>query len=105
MVKGKLITSRDRAVRQPMEGRYDLVPLSVARRLAVVLQEGSEKYGDWNWRKGFDYSLVANHALKHIYLWLARDDNEDHLGHALANLAFLVEFEDNRPDLDDRYEG
>jgi hypothetical protein len=88
---------------EPDAYRFDLIPERAMRRLAATLREGAVKYSDHNWRKGFPWSNPANHALQHLYRFLAGDTSEDHLGHAMANLAFLIEFEETHPELDDRY--
>jgi hypothetical protein len=87
----------------PDEIRLDLIPLEGLKRLGRTLKEGAEKYDDHNWRYGFKWSNPANHALQHIYKFLAGDESEDHLGHAMANLFFLAEFVVTHPELDDRY--
>jgi hypothetical protein len=60
----------------------DLDPLAI-ERMAEVMAEGSAKYGPptevWN-----RIAVVAhiNHALGHLFKYLAGDTTEDHLGHA-----------------------
>ena len=83
--------------------RYDLIPRAGIERLAATLAEGARKYSPDNWRAGFRWRQTANHALRHVYAWLDGDASEDHLGHAMASLAFLCEFEKTHPELDDRY--
>ena len=63
------------------------------QRLALTMEEGFRKYGLDNWSKGMDLSETANHLLGHVYNWLAGDRSEDHLGHAAANIMFLIHFE------------
>jgi len=70
--------------------RYDLVDSLAIHRLALILHEGAEKYGEDNWRQIPARSHI-NHALRHIYMYLdgAGDDDdypEDHLGHAFCRL-------------------
>jgi arginyl-tRNA--protein-N-Asp/Glu arginylyltransferase len=57
------------------------------------MAEGAEKYGTNNWEKGFPVSDILNHALSHIYSFLAGDQSEDHLGHAAANLLMAIDTE------------
>ena len=82
--------------------RYDLISPQAMERLAATYAEGAAKYSDHNFRKGIPYSVMANHALRHIYRWLAGEDGEDHLAHAACGLFGLIEFEETRPELDDR---
>lgn len=76
--------------RDRLDERWDLIPGLQA--VAKAMHEGAVKYGEHNWR-GLPASNVANHALRHLYLWLAGDRSEDHLGHAAANCLMLVELE------------
>lgn len=83
--------------------RFDLMMANTIamRRLAQTYGEGSVKYGDNNWRKGFPESNLVNHALAHINMHLTGDRTEDHLSHAVWNLVTLMHFQENRPELMD----
>jgi hypothetical protein len=83
--------------------RYDLIAPEGMRRLAETYAEGAKKYDDHNWRKGMPVSATANHAIKHIFKYLAGWTDEDHLAHAAWGLFALMEFEKTHPELDDRY--
>ena len=80
--------------------RYDLVPPIGIQQVAVAMAEGAARYGDLNWH-GLPISNCTNHALKHIYQWIDGNRDEDHLGHAAANLLMAAELEKR----DDRYSG
>lgn len=79
--------------------RYDLLPMEGLRRWAEAFGEGSEKYGDDNFRKGMEDRCLLQHALNHLFLYQAGDKNEDHLGHAMWNIGMLCKMEKERPDL------
>lgn len=81
--------------------RYDLITPHGLRRVAETYGEGSAKYGDRNWEKGIPMSVMANHALAHIFTYLTGDRSEDHLAHAVWNLLGMIHFEETRP-LDER---
>lgn len=81
--------------------RYDLISPIGLRRLAETYAEGAAKYGERNWENGFPASVIFNHAVRHLNLWLAGDDSEDHLSHAAWNLFALMHFEETRSDLFD----
>lgn len=81
--------------------RYDLISQEGLRRLAETYAEGAKKYSAWNWRQGFPWSDVMNHALRHLSLWLDGDTSEDHLAHATWNLVTLMDFERTHPELND----
>jgi hypothetical protein len=76
---------------------YTLVCPAALRRLAATMAEGAEKYGKHNWTKGIPNSNSLNHALDHLNAYLAGDRKEDHLGHALANIQFIIHFNHNCP--------
>lgn len=87
------------AYRSETKPKYSLIPLSALKRLAVVLTEGSLKYGEYNWENGLGIRPTLDHAIEHIYLYLAGDRSEDHLGHAFCNLAFCIESQEKWPHL------
>ena len=53
--------------------RYDLISPIGLRRLAETYAEGAAKYGDRNWENGFLASVIFNHGLRHLNLWLDGD--------------------------------
>lgn len=58
-------------------------------KLAEVLAQGAEKYERDNWRK-IDTEAHLNHALQHIYAYMAKDDQDNHLEHAFCRLMMAV---------------
>lgn len=81
--------------------RFDLVSPIGLERLAMTCAEGAEKYGDHNWTKGMPVSECLNHCLRHVNMYLAGDNTEDHLAHAAWNLFAVMHFERVKPDLVD----
>lgn len=67
---------------------FDLtqIPFEAERRLGIIFREGELKYGKDNWRNGVNnkaYQLErANHALKHLKLYLHQLQFGEHLGEA-----------------------
>jgi hypothetical protein len=57
------------------------------------MAEGAEKYGEYNWQKGFPVNDILNHAIAHVYKHLSGDRTEDHLGHAAAGLLMAIHTE------------
>jgi len=81
--------------------RWDLITPIGLRRLAETCAEGARKYGVNNWQKGIPASDLINHAIRHLYLYLAGDVSEDHLAHAAWNLLAVCHFEETKPELID----
>jgi Domain of unknown function (DUF5664) len=59
--------------------RFDLISPIALRRIAARYALGSKKYGDSNWERGMPISDLANHALRHLFLYLSGDRSDDHL--------------------------
>lgn len=78
---------------------FHLLPISALFDAAKVAKEGADKYGEtFNDR---NYIKIAtedhlNHALQHIYAFLAGDKQDDHLGHAIVRLMFAYDVNDKR---------
>jgi hypothetical protein len=81
------------------KSRVDLNPVLAMVELGRVMEYGSRKYGEHNWSKHADRwawtQLIAS-ALRHLFAWMAREDNDpesglNHLAHALANIAMLLD--------------
>lgn len=82
--------------------RYDLVPPEGVEAVARAMHEGAVTHGDNNWKKGLKNSVLVNHALRHIVEYLKEGGvQEDHIGHALANLMMLKWNEANLPEFND----
>jgi hypothetical protein len=54
---------------------------------------GAERYGEKNWM-GLPPESMVNHAIRHLYLYLAGDKSEDHAVHAACNCLMLIGLED-----------
>lgn len=70
--------------------RCDLLPPRAVLAVAEILHGGAEKYGPENWRK-IPVRDHLNHALGHLFAWLAGDRSDDHLGHAGCRLLFALD--------------
>lgn len=85
-----------------------MLPNGPLRAVAQVMAMGAKKYGDHNWRKGSQWTRYASSALRHIFAWLAGEDNDpesglSHLAHAVCNLLFILEWQQVGVGVDDRY--
>ncbi len=81
------------------ETRYDLISPIGLEAVAKTCAEGAEKYGDWNWERGMPVHDLLNHAIRHIYRYLAGDRSEDHLPHAAWGLLAAIHSEQLWPHL------
>ena len=79
--------------------RYDLISPIALKRIAQTCAEGAAKYSAFNWEKGMDVPDLLNHAINHIYSYLAGDRSEDHLGHAAWNCCAAIHSETLWPNL------
>lgn len=68
-------------------------------RLARVYHEGAARRGSHNWELGFKSTDCGNRAIRHLYKHLAGDRSEDHLGHAMWNIAAMCHSEAMWPEL------
>lgn len=69
--------------------RFDLFPPHAMFDVAGVLGEGALKYGGWNWER-ISTEDNLNHALQHIYAYLAGDESDEHLSHAICRCLFAA---------------
>lgn len=87
------ITNDKGGKQSEVKTRLDLVPTNALIAEGVVLGEGADKYDAWNWLN-IPASDHVNHALVHIYGYLAGDRSEDHLAHAACRVHFALELEE-----------
>jgi hypothetical protein len=69
---------------------------------------GAKKYGDWNFRKGLEYTRLTDSAMRHLIAFLDGEDLDPesglpHVHLAGANINMLCDMIENKPELDDRY--
>jgi hypothetical protein len=75
-----------------LEGRYDMIPGNALHVLAKVFAFGARKYARNNWKR-IPYEDHINHAMAHLASLMndERDEgDEDHLAHAFCRLAMAV---------------
>jgi len=70
--------------------RFDLIDPIFLRRVADVMAEGAEHYGEHNWTRGIPSQRYAAGLLRHVYAYLSGDRTEDHLARAAFNLQGLA---------------
>ena len=73
---------------------------------ARAFMYGARKYGAWNWLGGLSTTRIWAGICRHLLKWMWEQTPDesglDHLDHAAAGIAMLMETVKQRPDLDDR---
>lgn len=87
--------------------RLHLFPISLIESVGYILTLGAIKYKERNWEVGMPYSRAYDALFRHMNAWadgenLDPDTKRSHLHHAACNIAFLIEWEQTHPELDDR---
>lgn len=89
------------------KARFDLLQPLALTEVAKVLEHGSKKYADNNWRKGAAWSRYYGALQRHLNAWWAgesldKDSGLGHLAHAACCLMFLQSYEIEKLGTDDR---
>ena len=83
------------------KGRMDLLPWRAIIELSKHCEEGALKYGERNIDKGCPQHSLIDSAFRHLAKYMIGETDEDHLRAALWNIAWAVEQELHRPDMQD----
>ena len=73
------------------KGRFDLLPPATIKALAIHYEKGCNKYGDRNWEKGIPIANYTSSGLRHIFLFIDGQNDENHLIAAIWNLVCAYE--------------
>jgi len=60
-------------------------------RLAQHYENGVKKYNEHNWRKGQPVSRYYDSAMRHLYKYLDKLEDEDHASALLWNLVAIIQ--------------
>lgn len=83
------------------KGRIDLLPVTAIIELSKHCEAGALKYGERNVDKGIPQHSFIDSGLRHLFKYLRGDKDENHLVAALWNIAWAVEQDVNKPELND----
>lgn len=88
--------------------RWSLVDFDSLKPMVRVLEFGSQKYSDHNWKKGLKTTEICESMLRHITAYLNGEDmdpesNLPHIGHIMCNAKFLSYMWLFKKEFDDRY--
>jgi len=72
------------------KGRYDLLEPSGIQRDADLYERGALHYGDSNWKKGIPSSRYMDSLLRHAFLYLGGERDEDHLAAVRFNAGGIM---------------
>lgn len=72
-----------------------LLPSVFVKEVARALMYGENKYGRYNFEKGFDTHRLLGACLRHVYAWNEGEDTDpesgiSHLAHAAASIGMLL---------------
>jgi hypothetical protein len=110
--KGEVVMIKDSGDRTQFEtgavrdmhtgkGRMDLLPVTAIIELSKHCEAGALKYGERNVDKGIPQHSFIDSGLRHLFKYLRGDRDENHLVAALWNIAWAVEQDVNKPELND----
>lgn len=85
-----------------------LIPGPALNECAKAFGFGRGKYGQFNFKGGFDYTRLLDAAFRHLIAFKEGEDldpesGHNHLGHALASISMLMDQVHNKTGNDDRY--
>jgi len=85
-----------------------LTPVAAKIAMAEAFGYGAKKYGKWNYKKGMDWTRLLSATERHLDAFKDGEDIDpesgvNHLGHALADIAMLMDYYQNKLGTDDRY--
>ena len=83
------------------KGRFDLLPWGAIWELSKHCEEGAMKYGERNIDKGAPQHSLIDSAIRHLAKYLMGWDDENHLRAALWNIAWAVEQDVYKPQMQD----
>ena len=81
--------------------RLDLIPPEALLELGEVFGEGAVRHGDENWKKGMPNSVVINHMLRHLLIYMKGDRDEPHMGKVMFGCCVLIWNDRNNIDVED----
>lgn len=58
------------------------------------MRKGAEKYAERNWEKGIPISRCIASLCRHLFAYMAGDNNEDHMAAVRTNASFIMHFEE-----------
>lgn len=91
----EIVSNKNGGKQSKLDYRFDLIDTKAIFELAKVLDEGAKRYGDNNWRKIHTESHI-NHAISHLYAYLAGDTQDEHLSHSFCRVMMAIGVEETK---------
>ena len=81
------------AVRDAMQGKGipSLLPIDALVSVSKRFEDGANKYGRDNWKKGIPLSRYVDSLYRHLWAWMRGDTDEDHAGAVMWNAMCMTE--------------
>ena len=86
---------------QTGKGRMDLLPWQAIIELSKHCEDGAVKYGERNIDRGLPMHSLMDSAFRHMAKYMEGETDEPHLRAALWNIAWAVQFEATKPEMQD----
>jgi hypothetical protein len=83
------------------KGRMDLLPWAAIMELSKHCEDGAIKYGERNIDLGCPQHSLIDSAFRHLAKYMEGWTDEDHLRSALWNIAWAVQQDTVRPEMQD----
>lgn len=86
-----------------------LIPYCAMVEMSKAFMYGQGKYGRFNFKSGLPYTKLIDSCTRHLMKFKEGENYDDesktvtHIGHAMANLAMLMDVYTRMPEFDDRY--
>ena len=84
-----IIENKNGGKQSKIDYAFNLLDPHAMFALSAVLEYGASRYSRDNWRL-ISVEEHLNHALTHIFAYMANDEQDDHLEHALCRLHMAV---------------
>lgn len=89
------------ALTMPRFNGYSTMFLEVAKHF----EEGANKYGEYNWQKGIPTHCYIDSAMRHLFKWIRKDDDEPHDRAFVWNILCCIWTCKHKPELNDYSQG
>lgn len=83
------------------KGRMDLLPMCALMRVARHMENSLERHPERNWELGMPMHSFMDSAIRHIFMYMDGQNDEDHLCSAAWNILCAMWTEEKKPEMMD----